>query len=169
MTYPLFTLHWLSSRDAYFHTIIETSAYADSRLVSEVTGLTDWQLVDLKHVDSAAHRRGTGVGNEQILNNIKALVDSSRKTRLVVRIPIVPGFNDSTENLQSTARFLTELRLTEVNLLPFHRIAESKYAQLGLEYAHADTRPPTGAEMAAHRQIFNDTGLDCYVGAETPL
>ena len=93
---------------------------------------------------------------------------SPREARIVVRIPIVPGYNDSQENLRATARFLVDAGLSEVNLLPFHRLAASKYAQLGLVYAHAETEPPTGVEMASHRQLFLDAGLDCHVGAETP-
>ncbi len=156
-------------RETYIHTVVETSAHADQRLVLDVARRTDWLFVDLKHMDGAAHRRGTGVGNELILANLVSLAQSPRETRVVVRIPIVPGFNDSPENLRATARFLAELELTEVNLLPFHRMAESKYAQLGLEYAHAQTQPPTGGQMADHRRLFSDAGLRCYVGAETPF
>jgi pyruvate-formate lyase-activating enzyme len=126
-------------------------------------------FVDVKHMDSATHQSETGVGNEQILANLAALATSPRQTRVVVRIPIVPGFNDSTENLQATARFLARLHLTEVNLLPFHRMAASKYVQLGLTYGQAETRPPTAEAMASHRQVFTDAGLDCSIGSETPF
>jgi pyruvate formate lyase activating enzyme len=156
-------------REAYMHTVVETSAHADSHLVLDIASRSDWLFVDLKHMDTLAHRRGTGVGNEQVLANMANLAQSSRETRVVVRIPIVPGFNDSSENLRATARFLAELRLSEVNLLPFHRMAESKYAQLGLEYAHAETQPPTAGQMADHRRLFSDAGLHCYVDAETPF
>ena len=154
---------------AYIHTVIETSAYAETELVVEVAERADWMFIDLKHVDSAAHREGTGVGNEQILANLEALASSMRAPRIVIRIPIVPGFNDSRENLEKTARFLASLEFTEVNLLPFHRMAESKYAQLGLPYAHAATRPPTTAEMTAHRELFAAAGLHCHLGADTPF
>jgi pyruvate formate lyase activating enzyme len=167
---PEFLLAALDAcRQAYIHTVVETSAHADSQLVLDVARRTDWLFVDLKHMDAAAHRRGAGVGNERILANLANLARSSRETRVVVRIPIVPGFNDSPENLRATARFLAELRLSEVNLLPFHRMAESKYVQLGLEYAHAQTQPPTADQMEDHRRLFSDAGLQCYVGAETPF
>ncbi len=167
---PEFLLAALDAcREAYIHTVVETSAHADQQLVLDVARRTDWLFVDLKHMDGAAHHCGTGVGNEQILANLVNLAQSSRETRVVVRIPIVPGFNDSPENLRATARFLAELQLIEVNLLPFHRMAESKYAQLGLEYAHAQAQPPTGDQMAGHRRLFSDAGLQCYVGAETPF
>ena len=154
---------------AYMHTLIETSAHADTKLLAEVAHRADWMFVDLKHMDSAAHQRETGVGNELILANLESLAKTPRTTHVVVRIPIIPGFNDSRVHLQQAARFLAKLGLTEVNLLPFHRMAESKYTQLGLSYAHANTSPPTTAEMEAHRQVLVDAGLDCYIGAETPF
>ncbi len=167
---PEFLLAMLDAcREAYIHTVVETSAYADSRLLADVARRADWLFVDLKHMDRAAHRRGTGVDNEQILANLENLACSRHGVRPVVRIPIVPGFNDSPENLSAAARFLVALGLTEVNLLPFHRMAASKYAQLGLEYAHTQTKPPTSAEMAVHQKLFSDSGLDCYVAADTPF
>ncbi|MFC2099600.1 glycyl-radical enzyme activating protein [Candidatus Bipolaricaulota bacterium] len=166
---PEFLLAALDAcRANYIHTVIETSAHADAQLVSEVARRSDWMFVDLKHMDSARHRAGTGVDNERILANLEALASSPRKARVVVRIPIVPGFNDSRANLSDSARFLARLGLTEVNLLPFHRMAESKYTQLGSDYAHTSTQPPTADEMETHRQIFVSAGLDCHIGAETP-
>jgi pyruvate formate lyase activating enzyme len=154
---------------AYIHTVIETSAHADPELVSAVASKTDWLFVDLKHASSEAHRIGTGVGNERILANLRRLADRHTETRLVVRIPIIPGFNDSPEDLRAAGRLLGELGLVEVNLLPFHRMAASKYEQLGLRYAHAETEPPTPAEMVKHQEILTDMGLRCYVGSETPF
>jgi pyruvate formate lyase activating enzyme len=170
LSQPEFLLAALDAcRVATIHTVIETSAHADTRLVLEVAQRTDWMFVDVKHMDSVAHRRGTGVGNEQILANLEALAQSALEARIVVRVPIIPGYNDSRENLHATASLLARLRLAEVNLLPFHRMAASKYAQLGLTYAHAETSPPNPAAMVSHRHIFTDAGLDCSVGAETPF
>jgi len=166
---PEFLLATLDAcRRSYIHTVIETSAHANTELVLEAARRSDWMFVDLKHMDSARHKSEIGVGNEQVLANLDALASSPRETRVVVRIPIVPGFNDSLENLTESARFLAGLQLTEVNLLPFHRMAESKYVQLGMDYAHALTKPPSAEEMEMHRQIFLSAGLNCHVGAETP-
>jgi len=170
LSQPEFLLAALDAcHENYIHTVIETSAHAEPRLVIDIAGRTDWLFVDLKHMDSDAHRRGTGVGNERILANLEALARLRNETRVVVRIPIVPGFNDSRENLRASARFLADLGLMEVNLLPFHRMAESKYIQLGLTYAYARTHPPTDAQMESHRALFSDAGLHCYVGAQTPF
>ncbi len=167
---PEFLLAALDAcRAAYIHTVIETSAHADPRLVSEVASRVDWMFVDVKHMSSGVHRIGTGLGNERILSNLEMLARSRRGTRIVVRIPVVPGFNDSPNNLRATARFLVKLGLTDVNLLPFHRMAESKYEQLGLEYTHAQNQPPTAGEMASHQEIFSSMRLHCYVGSETPF
>lgn len=170
LSQPGFLIAMLDAcRESYIHTVIETSAHVDPELMMDVVRRTDWLFVDLKHADSEAHRRGTGVGNERILANLEALARLRNETRVVARIPIVPGFNDSRENLRASARFLADLGIMEVNLLPFHRMAASKYEQLGLEYAHACTEPPSDRRMAAHRKLFSDVGLHCYVGAQTPF
>jgi pyruvate formate lyase activating enzyme len=170
LSQPEFLLTVLKAcRANYIHTTVETSAHADARLMLDVARLADWLFIDLKHMDSARHRAGTGVGNEVILHNLDALAAVQVKARIVVRVPIVPGFNDSTVNLRDSARFLARLGLTEVNLLPFHRLGASKYRQLGLDYPHEHSAPPTHVEMERHRRAFVDAHLNCYVGAETPF
>ena len=100
----------------------------------EILQWTDWLFIDLKHIDAAAHRAGTGVSNELILRNISAVAAAGWDGRLVIRVPVVPGFNDTAENLRATAEFVAGLHsskedilLSEVNLLPFHRLGQSKY------------------------------------------
>jgi pyruvate formate lyase activating enzyme len=167
---PEFLLTVLDAcREAYIHTAIETSAHADPKLVSDVAELVDWIFVDLKHMSNTAHRSGTGVNNELILSNLERLASLRRGAHVVVRIPVIPGFNDSLDNLCDSARFLRKLEIADVNLLPFHRMAQSKYEQLGLYYAHARTRPPTATQMEGYRRIFSSTGIRCYVGSETPF
>jgi pyruvate formate lyase activating enzyme len=170
LSQPEFLLAALDAcRAAYIHTVIETAAHADPQLVKAVASRVDWLFVDLKHLSSSAHRAGTGMGNERILSNVEMLVGLPNPPRIVVRIPVIPGFNDSPDDLDASARFLAGLGRIDVNLLPFHRMAESKYEQLGLTYAHARTVPPTPVQMAAHQEIFTRAGLRCYVGFETPF
>jgi pyruvate formate lyase activating enzyme len=168
---PEFLLAVLSKcRDSYIHTAVETCAHADTDLLLEVLRCADWLFLDLKHMDAAAHRAGTGVGNELILRNIAAVASANTESRLVIRVPIVPGFNDSAENLQATAVFMVRHNLKEVNLLPFHRLAQSKYEQLGLDWGnYAHMASPSETAMRTHQQVFETAGLNCYVGSETPF
>lgn len=154
---------------AHIHTAVETSAYVDPGRFSQVMGLVDWAFVDIKHMDPARHREGTGVDNRLILENIASLKPSGWAGRLVVRIPVVPGFNDSEDNLVRTAEFVKASHVSDVNLLPLHHLGESKYRQLGLKYPCAEVPPPPSARLEEVRRIFLGFGLNCYLGHQTPF
>ena len=130
---------------------------------------TDWLFVDLKQMDAEAHRAGTGAGNELILRNLTTVATAAWPGRLIVRAPVVPGFNDTAENLEATAAFVAELGLAEVNLLPFHRLGASKYEQLGLAYPYAHVPALSGKDLQIPAEIFAAAGLRCYVGDTTPF
>jgi pyruvate formate lyase activating enzyme len=155
---------------SYIHTAVETSAHVDADLLLAILPWTDWLLVDIKHMNPAAHRAETGAGNERILKNVEALACTDWGGRLIIRVPIIPGYNDTAENLRATAGFVRELALKEVNLLPFHRLGTSKYEQLGLDYGrYTHLEPPSQETLRSHQQIFLAAGLACYVGSETPF
>jgi pyruvate-formate lyase-activating enzyme len=167
---PEFLLAVLSQcKSNYMHTTVETCAHADTDLLLEVSQLTDWMFIDIKHIDSDSHRSETGVGNELILKNVETIASADCGVRLVIRVPIIPGYNDTHENLRATAVLIAKLKLQEVNLLPFHRFGESKYEQLGLEYNCAHLTSPLDSEIRRHQHIFESAGLRCYIGSETPF
>lgn len=171
---PLFQAEFLLAvlakcRSNYMHTAVETSAHANTDVLMEILKRTDWMFIDIKHMDSAAHRAETGAGNELILQNIEAAASTGWDGRLIIRVPIVPGYNDTVENLRATAAFMVKLNLKEVNLLPFHRLGHSKYEQLGLKYKYAQVPSPSREAMWSHQRIFDAAGLRCYVGSETPF
>jgi pyruvate formate lyase activating enzyme len=171
---PLFQAEFLLAvlakcRSNYMHTTVETCAHTDTGVLMEVLRWTDAMFIDIKHMDSAAHRSGTGVGNELILRNIEAAASTPWDGRLIIRVPIVPGYNDTLENLQAAAAFIARLKLKEVNLLPFHRLGHSKYEQLGLNCAYAQVPAPSLEVLRSYQRIFETAGLQCYVGSETPF
>ena len=154
-------------REDYIHTAVETSACADTETLLAVQKLTDWMFIDLKHMDPDVHARETGASNDVILKNIAAA--ASWAGRLIIRVPVVPGFNDGRENLEATAAFMKDNGLDEINILPFHRLGASKYAQLGLKDKHAGTEAPSAEAMARAAAVFTSAGLRCSVGAQTPF
>jgi pyruvate formate lyase activating enzyme len=171
---PLFQAEFLAAvleecRSKYIHTTVETSAHTKSDVLLEIQKQTDWMFIDVKHMDSEAHSAETGVGNELILRNIEMAASAQWDGRLIIRVPIVPGYNDTVENLQATAAFMVKLNLQEVNLLPFHRLGHSKYDQLNLSYKFAQVSPPSNEVMQSHQRIFEDAGLKCYIDSETPF
>jgi len=171
---PLFQAEFLLAllakcRSNYMHTTVETCAHASTSVFREVLNWTDALFIDIKHMDSSAHRAGTGAGNELILQNIEEVASTGWDGRLIIRVPIVPGFNDTVENLQATAAFMAGLELKEVNLLPFHRLGHSKYEQLGLDYEYAQVPTPSAEALKSYQRIFEAAGLQCYVGHEARL
>lgn len=118
-------------RDEGIHTAVDTCLECSADDLARVLPLTDLFLIDLKHMDSTRHRAGTGRGNERILANAKIV--AATDVPVIVRVPVVPTFNDSVEAIRAIAEFAASLRtLQHLELLPFHQLGESKYESLGL-------------------------------------
>ncbi|MDY2777406.1 MAG: 4-hydroxyphenylacetate decarboxylase activase, partial [Collinsella sp.] len=117
-------------RDAYIHTAIETEGGCDVDTYLSVMSYIDFAFNDLKHMDPDKHKEFTGVSNEGVLANIRALAKSDWPGRLVLRSPIIEGFNDTEENFHAIGEFMNEVGLTEFNILPFHRLGVTKWEQL---------------------------------------
>lgn len=116
------------------HLAIETSGYAAPEAYRAVTSKVDFVFQDLKHPDPAAHRRWTGVDPAPIFANLRWLKESRRP--FTVRIPLIPGVNDSKEAKDGFAGLLEgESGLVRVELLPYHRTAAAKYPFTGRKYA----------------------------------
>ncbi|QPK00538.1 glycyl-radical enzyme activating protein [Enterobacter mori] len=154
---------------SYIHTAIETSGYASWSHYQEVLKHTDWVFIDIKHMNDARHREGTGVSNTLILDNIRKMAQHHGTFRLIPRIPIIPGFNDDDCNLRETADFLHQIGLREVNLLPFHRLGSSKYDQLNRLYEFAETASLTQEQLSIMKAHFETLSIECYIGSDTPF
>ena len=116
--------------------------------------------------DGQKHEEKTGVSNERILKNLRALKTSGWKGRIILRTPIIPGFNDSAENARATIAFMKEVGFFEINLLPFHRMGTSKWEQLGLEYVYRDQPNLTKEDLYSLQQLYLDAGIACYVDTD---
>lgn len=115
------------------HKAVETSGYASPEVFGKVLELADLLLFDIKLADSDLHRRYTGVGNGLILGNLALLRESGKP--FVARIPLIPGVNDTRENMEATARLLNGAKgLQRVELLRYHKTAGAKYPMAGLPY-----------------------------------
>ena len=124
-------------RTNYLNTCIETSAYAPWDHLWQVAQYCHTVFVDLKHMDSAQHQAMTGVGNGVILDNLTRLCRElpRRGGKVIVRMPLIPGYNDDDEAVAAGARFVAGLENTpELNLLPYHNLGESKYEMIGEDY-----------------------------------
>ena len=122
---------------------------------------TDLVLYDVKHMDPEKHREGTGKTNELILENARK---AAAKRRLWVRVPVVPGYNDSEENLKETARFAKEIGAAKISLLPYHVWGASKFEKLGRKFTMGDVPAPTTEQIERYRQIVQAAGVMTAVG-----
>lgn len=117
------------------HTCLETELSIAPGIVDKVAPYADLIITDIKHMDPRKHKEYTGVDNARILRNIEGLV--AKGVALVIRIPVVPGHNDSRENIAATADFIRSRlgnRVAQVQLLPYRPLGVEKYTSLGLPY-----------------------------------
>lgn len=139
---------------------VETEAYVDPATFDRVTAHLDRLLIDLKHVNSREHRLGTGVGNELILENIGRAVRSGKD--VLVRTPVVPGFNVDVADARAMARQLRELGVARVQLLPFHNFGESKYDMLDMPYSLHGQKNLSADDLREYAQAYADEGVEAF-------
>jgi len=137
------------------NTAIDTSCYAEPEIVQKVVDKADLFLCDIKHMNNEMHERFTGVGNKLILDNIRFISQAGKK--IVIRIPIIPGFNDETANIQATGSFAASLqRLDRIDILPFNRGGIEKSARLvGCDVSHQSIIDEF--DGARFRTLLNET------------
>jgi pyruvate formate lyase activating enzyme len=151
-------------KNSGIHTAIETSGYAEWSIMRKVLEYCDLVLYDFKLIDPILHKKYTGVSNEIILENSKKIC-SEFSIPVWARIPIIPGYNDSYENLENTAKFISELpkgSITQVNLLPYHRLGEGKLDLL--ERPPLSINPPSQEKISEIKKIFESHGLKTFIG-----
>ena len=141
---------------------IETAACVSEDVFSRVLSAVDFAYIDLKHYDDETHKAGTGVGNALILRNITAALRG--KTPVVVRIPVIPGFNDSEADFAGFAKLLNRLGAIEVHLLPFHQLGESKYKRLQLKYDYDGQKQLRDGDVSAFASVLEQAGIKVQIG-----
>lgn len=141
------------------HKVIETSGYCDPDLFREIISSLDYVIMDIKHTDDRVHRACTKVSNQKILLNLEQLKSSGKPFR--IRIPVIPGINDTEENFRETARLLTDAKnLDTVELLPYHQTAGAKYEMVGMEYSPTFQ---TSAQPDLNTAVFGEFRIPCKV------
>jgi pyruvate formate lyase activating enzyme len=112
---------------------VETSGYAKNEIFRKMVSEVDLVLMDIKHTDTKIHKKYTGADNSLILENLQLLCRS--KTDFYIRVPLIPGVNDSLLNMEKTALLIKDAKhLKRVELLPYHQTASAKYAMIDKEF-----------------------------------
>ncbi|MFC1903547.1 glycyl-radical enzyme activating protein [Chloroflexota bacterium] len=143
-------------------TALDTSGQIDWKVLEDVLEYIDLVLYDIKLLDSEEHKKFTGVSNQLILENARKV--SQEDIPLILRVPVVPGINDSPENLRQLAEFANSLpHLLGVQLLPYHRIGVHKYPMLGRKCPLADLKQPTKDYMLRIRKLLESFGIESLI------
>lgn len=163
---PEFSLEILKEcRKNYIHTAVDTCGYTLSNKGFAVLMEADLLLFDAKGMDRELHINNTGVSNEVIINNLKRL--NELKKPIIIRIPLIPNYNDSNENIKSTASFLSSLSSIErVEIIPYHEYGKIKYSELGMTYRVSVIKSDllTQDALDGVRQVFEEYGLHVQFG-----
>lgn len=161
-------------RAADVHTCIETALGVPWNLVAQALPYTEYVLTDIKHMDADKHRAYTGCDLALVLDNLKRLGRSGIPS--VIRVPLIPGYNDSDENIEATARFIASEFGSiprQVQVLQFHELGKTKYETLGKAYPLADMKKPPREDYVARLKsaigILRNWGLPAYVGSNVKM
>jgi pyruvate formate lyase activating enzyme len=147
----------------YINTAIETCGYVKWDNMEKLLKYVDLVYLDIKHMDPKVHKELTGVSNELILENAKKI---SMINPMIIRIPVIPGCNDSDDNITATARFAFDLgeNLKRIELLPYHKFGTQTYSQLGEDYKLTDVEPPSDDHMTRLKEIIESCRVKAQIG-----
>lgn len=145
-----------------WHTAIETTGFGSEEAVESVIPFVDTVLLDIKHMNLEKHKQYTGASNEVILKNAQRI---SQISETVIRVPVIPGFNYSEEELEEIAKFAKTLRgVRTIHLLPYHTFGENKYGLLGRDYGLLGIKPIKPEELEPYRAVVERHGFQCIIG-----
>ena len=155
---------FMASKMEGLNTAIDTTGYGSWDNMEKIIPYVDLFLYDIKHMDPKIHEQETGVTNQLILSNLKKLAKTD--TRIWVRCPLIPDFNDSKKNISQLAGFVKDLgdAVEKVSLLPYHRYGETKYDSTGRIYPYAGKQEQSREDLEILKNIFEEQDLKVSVG-----
>ena len=145
------------------NTAIETCGFTSWETFEPILRFVDLVLYDIKHMDSGEHRRLTGVPNELILANLQRIRTLGLPVR--VRLPLVPGCNDSPDNVRATAAFVASMpNVQALDILPYHRLGEPKWGELDRSYELHGVLPPGKEHVEGLADIARSYDISVRIG-----
>lgn len=147
------------------NTAMESMGCAKYETIENILPYLDTYLMDIKHTNPKKHQEFCGRDNILMLENARKIAESGL-TRLVIRVPVIPTFNDTVEEISDIARFADKLPGVEkIHLLPYHRLGQDKYKGLKREYLMGDILPPENQHMEMLKKtVENVSKLNCQIG-----
>ena len=151
-----------AAQEVGINTAMESTACADYGIIERYLPYLDTYLMDIKHMDSEKHKAFTTQPNERILANAKRLAKDAK--HLIIRTPVIPTFNATREEIGAIARYAKSIGVSEMHILPYHRLGCDKYAGLGREYTLDGIEPPSKELMDELLSVVLDAGLKGQIG-----
>ena len=146
-----------------FTTAVESTGFAPFETIEKLLPYIDTYLLDVKHMNPEKHKEYISKDNARVLENAVKIAKAAKKC--IVRVPTIPGFNDSEEEIRAIAEFAYKtMGVDEINLLPYHNFGKDKYDGLGREYLMGDVAPPTEEKMKRLCEICENVGLKAKIG-----
>ncbi len=144
------------------NTVVDTSGYANYKLFESIYDYTDIFLYDLKLMDDEFHKKFTNVSNKTILQNLERLTE--RGNKVVIRIPLIPNISDTTENLSQVSQFISTLKnIRRIDLLPYNKIAESKYKRLNKPSKLGELVSQSEEELETIKSKFDSLNIEVTI------
>lgn len=139
-------------------TAVETTAFAKREVVERLIPHIDYVLMDIKHMNSDKHKAFTTQPNEIILENARYIAEHANS--LTIRVPVIPSFNDTPDEIYDIAKFASSLpNVNDLHLLPYHRLGQDKYDGLGRVYSLSEIVPPTPEKMKYLKEAAERSGI----------
>ncbi len=152
-----------AAKDYGITTAIETTGFAPYETVEKYLEYLDYVLMDIKHINDTKHKDFCGQSNKLVLENAWKIAKSG--ANLTIRVPVIPTFNDTKDEISQIAAFAKNLGVKELHLLPYHRMGEDKYAGLGREYMLKGIPTiPDEKMQELHKTAYKIFGEGCHIG-----
>jgi pyruvate formate lyase activating enzyme len=163
---PDFSIEILKACKKYgINTAIETCGHTNWEILHKILKYTDFVYMDIKHSSSEKHKMLTLKRNALILHNIRKAASKFPDKPLTIRIPIIPGYNDSEKNISETAKFVCRLDgQHKIELLPYHKLGIHKYAALSRDYSLSHLKPVRESRMQTLESLIKSYGLEVQIG-----
>ncbi len=152
-----------ASKKKNIYTVLDTSGYAPWSIFKRIMDYVDLFLYDLKIMDNETHQKYTGEGNSLILANVEKLAHN--RANIVIRIPIITGITDLSDNICAIGEFLRPISGIElVHLLPYNYLCKDKYQRMKKDYRLGNLNPPTEKKLNEIKNMLRTYGLHVKIG-----
>ena len=154
---------FMAAHDYGINTAIESTGAVKFEVIEDILPYIDHFLMDIKHTNSSKHEQFIGKPNTLVLENAPKIAKKAKN--LVIRVPVIPTFNDTPEEIADIAKFASSLEnVKKMHLLPYHRLGQDKYEGLSREYFLKDILPPEEYKMEELKRTAEKFGIECQIG-----